>query len=162
MLREVAPVVDHASVEPCPGKILGGVAVKELMTGGAGGGGGTAVTVTVAEQFAVPPAPVTVARYRVVIVGETDFVPLTPMAPTPLLTVADDAFVDERVKVEALPFTTELGLAESEQVGAGVRRFRPPKRFVTIVVTDVVTLDELEELDELDEPDELEELPEVP
>ena len=89
--------------------------------GGVEGGGG-AVTVTVTDWLAEPPGPmqtsvnvVFAGRFPVLCDPETAFVPDHP--PDAL---HEDALVELQVSTEAVPETTELGLADKETVGPGV------------------------------------------
>src|SRR3990167_8322002 len=80
-------------------------------------GGGVPPTPTLALHVALPPAPVTVAVYRVEEVGETDLVPaaIGVIAPTPWLMVPEVAFVLVQESVDELPAVMEAGCCE----GAG-------------------------------------------
>jgi hypothetical protein len=82
MVNEVALLVVHESVEESPAWMEVGFAASEQV--GAAGGGW--VTVTVAEQLTVwPTAFIAVPVYVVVLVGETERLPLATgvSAPTP-------------------------------------------------------------------------------
>ena len=83
---------------------------------------GGVVTTTLAEQEAVPPVPVTVPVYVVVFVGDTFFEPLDTgeSEPTLWLTVNDVAFVVVYERLDELPVSIDVGVAESVHVGAGV------------------------------------------
>jgi hypothetical protein len=59
MVTDVTPVTFQLSVELPPALMLGGLAVKELITGSEGGGG-AAATVTVTDLVTVPAALVAV------------------------------------------------------------------------------------------------------
>src|SRR3989344_8181071 len=69
------------------------------------------VTSTLASQVACPPVPVTVAVYRVEVVGETDFEPeaIGVMAPTLWSMVPVVAFVLVQESVDELPVVMEVG-----------------------------------------------------
>ena len=77
------------------------------------------VTSTLASQVALPPAPVTVAVYRVETVGETGLVPpaMGVIAPTPWLMVPEVAFVLVQESVDELPAVMEAGVAVMVQEG---------------------------------------------
>ena len=77
------------------------------------------VTSTLASQVAWPPAPVTVAVYRVETVGETDLVPaaIGVMAPTPWLMVPVVALVLVQERVDDCPLVMEAGDAVRVQEG---------------------------------------------
>ena len=80
------------------------------------------VTVTVAARVIVPPAPVIVAVYVVVVVGDTDREPpetgVTDPMPWSMEMLV--AFPVAHVSVDELPETIDVGLADSEPVGTGV------------------------------------------
>ena len=80
---------------------------------------GAGVTVTVAESFAEPPAPVQLTEYAVVTDGVTASEPETaPLVEKPL-PVQLVAFVLLHVSVEELPKTIDAGVAVSVAVGRG-------------------------------------------
>ena len=107
-----ASVDDHDSVADDPDEIDVGLAVSVAV-----GIGADAVTVTVALLAGdVPLAPVHVTEYVVVTLGETETEPEVPLAVKPV-PVQDVALVEDQVRVEEFPETTEVGLAESEAVG---------------------------------------------
>jgi hypothetical protein len=91
-------------------------------------GAGAAVTVTVSDCVADPPAPVHFSVYFVVAVGETVSVPEIPVA-VKLVPVQDVALVEDQVSVEALPSMIDEGVAASLAVGVGA---------VTVIVVDWV------------------------
>jgi hypothetical protein len=111
---DVAPVSDHESVALCPAVIDVGDAVKEEMVGGLM----ATVTVSVAAQVAVPPAPWKVPVYVVVCPGETDCEPESATDPMDEI-VPVVAFCDDQESVEVCPAVMELGEAEMEHVGRG-------------------------------------------
>ena len=78
-----------------------------------------AITSMFASQVALPPVPVTVAVYRVEVVGETDFEPaaIGVIAPTPWLMVPWVAFVLVHESVDELPRVMEAGVAVRVQEG---------------------------------------------
>ena len=80
---EVAFAVVQLSTDVWPAVIVGGVAAKETTVGG----GKAALTVTVAFALAVPPGPIAVKVYVVVIVGDTGTFPPAGActAPIPLI-----------------------------------------------------------------------------
>ena len=80
------------------------------------------VTSTLALQFALPPAPVTVAVYRVETVGETVLEPalIGFMAPAPLSIDPEVAFVLVHESVDELPKVTEAGVAVRVQEGGSI------------------------------------------
>ena len=90
-------------------------------------GGGVTPTPTLALHVALPPAPVTVAVYRVEEVGETDLVPaaIGVIAPTPWLMVPEVAFVLVQESVDELPAVMEAGeeVRVQEGVPVGVMTF---------------------------------------
>ncbi len=89
-----------------------------------------AVTVTVALAAGdVPPAPVQVIVYVVLVVGETATEPEVAVPAVKLL-VHDVAFVEDQVRVELEPLAIEVGDAERFAVGAG-----EPADTVTVLVT---------------------------
>lgn len=108
------------------------------------------MTVTCVEHVAVPPGPVTVPAYVVLLDGETSFEPLATgvTAPTPLSIENDEPFVVVHDKVDALPATIEVGLAESVQVGGGGVTFTVAEQVVcppepeTVMVYSVVLVSE--------------------
>jgi hypothetical protein len=87
----------------------------EIETVGAGGG----ATVIVTLLVAVPPAPVAVMVYEVVIVGDTLIDPLGPTAPIPGWISHESALVDCHVKVADPPYGMLRGSAAMATVGAG-------------------------------------------
>ena len=104
--QEVASVDDHDNVADDPDEIEVGLAVSVAV-----GIGADAVTVTVALLAdEVPPVPVHVTEYVVVTLGETETEPEVPLAVKPV-PVQDVALVEDQVRVEEFPETTEVGLA---------------------------------------------------
>ena len=90
-------------------------------------GGGVTPTPTRALHVALPPAPVTVAVYRVEEVGETDLVPaaMGVIAPAPLSIDPEVAFVLVQESVDELPAVMEAGeeVRVQEGVPVGVMTF---------------------------------------
>jgi hypothetical protein len=78
-----------------------------------------ALTVTVAPLEAEPPAPVQVAEYVVVTVGETTVEPEVPV-PVKFVNVHEVALVEDHVTVDDWPDVIEVGFAVTETVGSGV------------------------------------------
>ena len=124
----VAFVLLHVSVDPLP--LATELGFAERFTIGAGV---PAFTVTVADVLAVPPAPVQLNEYVLVLVR-------LPVEAMPLVTFAPDhapealqlvAFVLLQVRVEPLPLVTDVGLAERLTVGTGVLA-------VTVTVTELL------------------------
>jgi uncharacterized protein (UPF0147 family) len=118
-VHEVAFVDDHVRVEEPPLATERGLAESDTV--GTGGGGGMLDTETFVDVVAVPPAPVH-ARVNVLEVVSVlvDSLPDVPLAPDQAPVATQElAFVDDHVRVEELPLTTEVGLAESDTVGAG-------------------------------------------
>ncbi len=80
-----------------------------------------AETVTKTLWLPLPPAPVQVRVYVVLVVGETDWVPEVAFVPVqPPEAVQLVALVDDQVSVDDCPDVTEVGEAVRETVGAGV------------------------------------------
>jgi hypothetical protein len=81
-----------------------------------------AATVTVADALALPPAPVQARKKSVVALSApVDWVPEVALVPDqPPEAVHEVALVEDQVSVEALPLTTEVGLAVSDTVGTPV------------------------------------------
>ena len=77
------------------------------------------VTVRVALHAVVPPPPVQDVLYAVVCEGDTLRFPDAALPVEKLVPVHELAFVEDHVRVEFCPWTMEVGLSESEQVGAG-------------------------------------------
>ncbi len=113
-VHEVAFVEDQVSVELPPLETLVGLAL--IVTVGA-----AAETVTVADCDAVPPAPVQVRVYLVVVVSaEVLWEPLIGSLPAqPPEAVQAVALVEDQLSVEAAPFCTVLGLAVKVTAGVG-------------------------------------------
>ena len=113
-VHDVALVDDQVSVEVAPAMIDVGEAA--MVTVGAGAG----VTDTVADEVAVPPAPVHASVYVVVAVGVTPCVPLIALLPVqPPEAVHAVALADDQVSVEVAPETTDVGEADNVTVGTG-------------------------------------------
>jgi hypothetical protein len=111
-VQAVALVVDQVSVVELPKLMVDGLA--EMVRVGA-----AALTVIVADEEAEPPGPVQVRVYMVVLVGETDSVPLVVLLPLqPLEAVQEVALAELQVKVDELPLVIVEGLAERLTVGA--------------------------------------------
>ena len=121
-VQEVALVELQESVEDCPFVMVPGLAERVTV------GAEAAVTVTVADWLADPPAPVHAREYVVVVPGETERDPEVPVA-VKLVPVQEVAFVELQLSVEDCPPVMVPGLAESETVGAGT---------VTVTVVDCV------------------------
>lgn len=126
-VQAVALVEDQVNIDEPPLVTLVGLALIETV-GVAG-----AVTLTVADCAAVPPAPVQVSVYLVAAVSAAVFCePLVARAPLQPPDAAQEvAFVEDQVKVEVAPLATVLGLALKVTVGAGE---------VTVTVADCVAL----------------------
>lgn len=79
-------------------------AETESTQAGGGGGGGVEVTVMVVAHVTVPPGPVAVPVYVVLVVGDTDFVPPATGVTLPILLFIENevafAVVHERVEDE--------------------------------------------------------------
>jgi copper(I)-binding protein len=112
MLAEVASVDVQVSVDDPPDWILAGFAERFTV--------GSSVTVTVAVASEVPPGPVTVMVYVVVVSGVTEREPLTPTDPIPLSMLAEVASVDVQERVDVPPDWMLAGLAERLTVGSSV------------------------------------------
>ena len=117
--KVLAFVVAHESVVCSPEETALGLA-ESVQVGAVGGGGGVVVTVMVAEQCTVPPEPVAVPVYVVSEVGDTEANPVATSVTTPTLWSMEKAFAPVVVhkSLAWLPTVTEVGLAESVQVGA--------------------------------------------
>jgi hypothetical protein len=112
-VQAVALVEDQVSVELPPLATLVGLALSETVGG--------AVTETVADCAAEPPAPVHVSVYLVVAVSAAVlWEPLVSFEPIqPPDAVQAVALLDDQTKDAALPRVIELGLALKLTVGAG-------------------------------------------
>ena len=77
--------------------------------GGAGGAGGATATVTC--EVAVPPVPLQLSVYVVLLVGDTLRVPDVLTEPTPELMVQEEAFSEDQVSVLDWPEVIESGFA---------------------------------------------------
>jgi hypothetical protein len=106
----VALVELHVRVEELP--LLIAVGEAERVTVGVA----CAVTVTVALPLALPPAPVHVIEYVVLVVGEILTLPEVPFA-VKLVPVQEVVLVDDQLSAEELPEVMEAGEAERVAVG---------------------------------------------
>jgi hypothetical protein len=122
----VALVADQLNVAVAP--LLTVLGLAENVTAGA-----AAVTETVEDCVAVPPAPVQVMpKVWLAVSAPVDWEPLTALLPDqPPVAVQAVAWVADQERVELLPLTTELGLAPKVTVGAGL---------LTVTVADCVAL----------------------
>jgi hypothetical protein len=113
--QEVALMADQVRVALPPRAIVLGLADK--LTVGAG-----ALTETVADCVALPPAPVQVSAYVVLaVIALLDCEPLIALLPDqPPEAVQAVVLVDDQVSVVVAPLLTVLGAAERLTVGAGV------------------------------------------
>jgi hypothetical protein len=113
-VQEVALVEVQPKVELPPGDTLTGFALKETVGG--------AVTVTVADWDAVPPAPVQLKVNLVVALsGVVTWDPVVACAPLqPSEALHEVAFVDDQVSVEVAPLFTVVGFATKVTAGAGM------------------------------------------
>jgi hypothetical protein len=113
--QEVALVDDQARAAALPLTIELGLALKLTV-------GAAALTETVVDCSAVPPAPVQDnVKLALAVSVPVDCEPLTPFEPDHAPeAVQAAAFAVDQLKVEALPLVMELGLAEKLTVGAGV------------------------------------------
>ena len=125
-LHELASVDDQLRVEELPLTTEAGLAVSDTVGSGA-------VTVTLADALAVPPGPVQVREKLLLAVS-------MPVACWPEIALLPDhapealhelASVDDQLRVEESPLTTELGLAVNDTVGAGG---------VTVIVADALAV----------------------
>jgi hypothetical protein len=114
----VALLVVQERVAELPEVIVEGLA--ERLQVGALGGGGTGVTVTEMAHVTVPPGPLTVAVYVVLVVGETLLEPPETGVAAPMLLSIDMlvAFAVVHDSVEKPPEVMVVGIALSAQVGA--------------------------------------------
>lgn len=110
----VAFAADQVRIELLPLLIVLGAALRLTMSTGA-------VTVTVADCDALPPSPVQVRSYSVVLVSApVDHVPLVATAPLqPPEAVHAVASVEFHVNSELAPVVTVEGAAVNVTVGAG-------------------------------------------
>ena len=115
-VQVVALVETQVSVAELPATIDDGSA--EIETVGIFGGG-TLPTVTVTVLFALPPVPVQVSVYAVVVLGTTTCVPEVPFVPVnvPPVAVQVVELVETQVSVLLPPAVTVVGDAERETVG---------------------------------------------
>jgi hypothetical protein len=113
-VQDVALADDQVNMELPPLVTVLGLAL--MVTVGAG-----EVTVTVADCAALPPVPVQVSVYVAFAVSApVESEPLVPLAPDQApAAVQEVALVVDQFKVEPLPLTMELGVAEMLTVGAG-------------------------------------------
>jgi hypothetical protein len=113
-VQAVALLLDQVSIEAVPELTVLGLA-RSVTTGGKVG------TVTVTDCVAVPPSPVQVRSYSVVLVSApVDQVPLVATAPLQAPeAVHAVASVELQVKVELAPLATVVGAAVNVTVGAG-------------------------------------------
>jgi len=113
-VQEVAFVLDQVKVELLQDVIAVGLADRVTV------GAGAAETVTVAvASDEVPPAPVQVSLYVVVLTGLTLNEPLVASVPVqPPLAVQDVAFVLDQVSVALPPAAMDAGLAVKVTMGA--------------------------------------------
>lgn len=125
-LQLVALVADHVRADVAPLLMVLGLADSVTV-------GAAAVTDTVLDCEAVPPAPVQVMpKVALAESAPVDWEPLTALVPDQLPVAAQlVALLADQVNVELLPLTTELGLALKVTVGAGL---------LTVTVTDCVVL----------------------
>jgi hypothetical protein len=126
-VQAVALVEVQVSVDALPLVTLEGLALRDTV--GAGG----AVTVTVADCEADPPAPVQVKVYFVVAVSAgVDCEPAVASAPLqPPEAVQAVALVDDHVNAEVAPLLMLAGVAVRVTAGAGA---------VTVTVADCAAL----------------------
>lgn len=125
-VHAVAFVDDQDRVDEAPLVMLAGLALKLTL-------GGAAVTVTVADCVAEPPAPVQVnVNLVVALIATVAWVPLVASAPVqPPEAAQDVALVEDQARVAVRPLWTVLGVAVSVTDGAGC---------VTETVADCVAL----------------------
>lgn len=116
MEMDVALLVVHLSFAEPPLVMLLGTAVS-VQDGALGGGG---FTVTVVWQCTVPPGPVAVPVYVVVVFGKTGRAPTATDAtdPTPLSMVNEVAFAVCQESFAESPLVMVEGLMLNEHVGA--------------------------------------------
>ena len=125
-VQPVAFVEDHVIVVESP--LVTEVGDSEIETLGAVGGGVVGggvvepVMVTAAVLLADPPAPVQLRANVVFAVSAAEACePEVALVPVhPFEAVHDVAFVEDHVSVVVAPLATDVGLAVSETVGAGV------------------------------------------
>jgi hypothetical protein len=125
-MHDVALVEDQVRVADPPLLTDSGLAVRDTV------GAGVAVTVTVADAFCVPPAPVQ-DRLNVLVLVSAPVEPLPDVAlapDQPPEAAHDVAFVEDHVSVDDPPLATDCGLAVRDTVGAGVA--------VTVTVADAL------------------------
>jgi hypothetical protein len=123
-VHDVAPVEVHVNVvvasDALPSYTTRRDAVSDTVSSpGSGSGSGAEVTVTVTLSVVVPPAPEHAIEYAVVVVGETDSVPLVAFVPfQPPDAVHELVFVEFQVSAVELPFVIVVDAAERSTVGA--------------------------------------------
>jgi hypothetical protein len=119
-VQEAALVDDQVSVDDPPLTTVVGFAASDTV--GAGG-----VTVTVTEAFAVPPSPVqAMAKVPELVSTPLDWLPEIALVPDHAPEAVQElASVDDQVRVEDPPLTTEAGFAASDTVGTGAVTVTP-------------------------------------
>ena len=112
--QELASVDDQLRVEELPLITEVGFAVSDTMGTGA-------VTVTLADALAVPPSPVqTMAKVLELVNTPLDWLPEVALMPSHAPEAVQElASVDDQVRMEESPLTTEVGFAVSDTVGSG-------------------------------------------
>lgn len=105
-----ASKTSQRSVAAPPGAITCGSAEKTMVGGGA--------IVTVASAVRVPPAPLAVSMYVVVLCGRTSIEPFSGIAPIPLSMLAAVALEMAHESVAASPSPMIPGVAMKEICGA--------------------------------------------
>jgi hypothetical protein len=130
-VQEVALVEDQFSVDAPPLATEVGLAVSDTV------GTVDAVTVTLADTLALPPAPVQLRRKSVLVVrGPVDWLPEVALVPDqPPEAEQEVALVEDQLSVEAAPLTTDVGFAVNDTVGSGF----VPAATVYVMVVVVVT-----------------------
>jgi hypothetical protein len=121
-VQDTALVADQVNDELPPLAMLVGLALSEMLGGGAD-------TDTVTDCDAEPPVPVQVSVYLVAAVrADVFWEPLVASLPLhPPEAVQEVALVDDQVNVDVAPLVTVLGLAAKVTAGAGA---------VTVTVAD--------------------------
>jgi hypothetical protein len=110
----VAPVTAHDNVTLSPEAIDDGLAVKAVITGRP-----AAVTVTTAVFVELPRLLLAVSVYVVVVVGDTDLVPVFDIVPIAWSMDTDVAPLTVHDSVELLPDVMEAGLAVKLVISGG-------------------------------------------
>jgi hypothetical protein len=130
-LHEVTLVEDHVSVEVPPLATDVGVAARDSV--GAGG-----VTVTVDDALAVPPDPEHArANVLVLVNAGVDWLPAVGFAPDQAPEAEQEvAFVEDQVRTEDPPLTTDVGVAVSDTLGTAAGGGAPD----TVTVVDAFAL----------------------